>query len=247
MTHLVDGRPEPHPVDPGRRIGIVRRRLRDERVDEQRGALPVVRADVVEHDPAQARAGLVERRRRRPTSPTAPVGEARPVDLHRVVHLHVRPGRARAELGTELAGIRGHLAAGPPDRPSGSSGVSQGSEAGRTGWAHVLISVSATSPVLEVELEIDRAEVLGTELVDDRPLRRAAAAELDLHACGRPGRGSRVPRSPRRPCTGTTRPRRPCTRSLLATGSAPILVSLAIQWIRATRKPLIVPLTVICG
>ena len=28
---------------------------------------------------------------------------------------------------------------------------------------------------------------------------------------------------------------------------APILVSSAIQWIRATRNPLIVPLTVICG
>ena len=54
---------------------------------------------------------------------------------------HVVPGGA----GTELAGFVVDLAADPSVHVRDRE-VSHGSEAGRTGWAHVLISVSATSP-----------------------------------------------------------------------------------------------------
>ena len=184
MTHLVHRRPEPHAVDPRRRVGVARRRLRDERVDEQRGALPVVRTDVVEHDPAQARPGLVERGVEDPHRPLRRVREARPVDLHRIVHLHVRPGRPGRSWDL-AAGVRSHLAARPPDdlrdrqRLAGQRGRPV-----RVG-ARVDLRVGDLT-LLEVELEIDRAEVLGAELVDDRALCRAAARELDLQpAAGR--------------------------------------------------------------
>ena len=66
------------------------------------------------------------------------------MDLHRIVHLHVRPGRP----GRSRDPLPAFAVTWQPARlmTFGIVSVSQANEAGRFGWAHALISVSAISP-----------------------------------------------------------------------------------------------------
>src|SRR5262249_9059253 len=93
MSHLMGGCPEAHSRDPGSWVRIAGRCGCDERVLENGSALPLVWADVIEHDAPEGRPLFVQGREERPHGPLRLRRETRPIDLHRVVHLLIAPFR----------------------------------------------------------------------------------------------------------------------------------------------------------
>ena len=176
MPHLVGRGPEAHPLDPGGRIRIARRRVLDERGLEYGGPLSLVGADVVKHDPPQARSHLVQSGEEHPRRPLRFWREARPVDLHSVMHLLVAPfrvGAGQAERYDIVASRLFYLEAGTLVDAAERERLVR--EARRPiGVVPGLNRRHAARPFRAVVFELDRMEVRRDVWIAQRPVQRAA-------------------------------------------------------------------------
>src|SRR5215211_2854777 len=91
VAHFMAGGPEDRPPNPSVRVRVARRCLSDERVVEYSSSLPMVRADVIEHDATETCAPFMQGSKEHPHGPLRLSDEARPVGLHSIVHLGVAP------------------------------------------------------------------------------------------------------------------------------------------------------------